>query len=93
MAVVAAIDLNGRLLGLKLAEKSIRYWEFLEFLDHTAIKMAPYRKAWMLVDNLKLHYNKDLRKHAAQHNIKFLFNPLSAGKFVLECLNCLNDEN
>ena len=103
MAVVAAIDMDGRILSLVLNPKSIKAFSFTEFMDKVAINLNP-GPAHMLVDNLRMHHSFIIKAHAKSHGINLLYNPKYSPIFnPIEGLwayakrifsrHCINDTN
>ena len=73
VAVVAAVDTNGEVIGVTLNPKSIRAESFREFLDKCA-QHVKKRKTYMFLDNLHLHHNKEIIAYAKQRKLHFLWN-------------------
>ena len=87
-AVVAATTMDGKIVGLELAEKSIRRDEFLAFLDRVAIHLEP-GPAYLLLDNLNMHRNKQVQARARHHRIEIIYNaPYSSELNPCEALWC-----
>ena len=73
VAVVAAVDLNGEVLGVTLNPKSIRAESFKAFLKKVGI-FRRRRKTYLFLDNLRLHHNKDIACYARSRGIHLIFN-------------------
>jgi len=73
VAVVAAINLDGIVVGLTLKLGSITSTEFMEHLDRLAIHMQP-GPAYLFLDNLPVHHTKAVGRKAMEHGIQLVFN-------------------
>jgi transposase len=107
VAVVAAIDMEGNLLGLTLADKSIRYDAFVEFLESCYQQHKTSRWTFLMLDNLRLHHNKSIRSlcHHMRYSLRFnssyspVFNPIESlwayakRDFARHCITEVNFED
>ena len=73
VAVVGAIDLEGNVKALLTHDRSIRVPEFKEFLDklRANCKATP---TYVLLDNLNVHHNKEVKAHAKSLGFELIFN-------------------
>jgi hypothetical protein len=62
VAVVAAIDLNGDVVGLTLQQKCILKADFMEFLSKVSLRCRG--KGTVFLDNLPMHKGKLVKEHA-----------------------------
>ena len=56
IGVVSAINMDGEVLSIKMAEKSIKKPDFIEFMDLLCIYLKP-GKAYLFLDNLRMHHS------------------------------------
>lgn len=73
VAVVAAIDVKGRVVAMLIQKHSIKATDFLEFLDKLAANMKR-RKTFIFLDNLTLHHTIAVRNQAKDNNQELYFN-------------------
>ena len=73
VAVVAAIDLKGAIVGLTMRPKSISTTEFIDFLHRLALQLHP-GAAYLFLDNLPVHHTLAVREKATELGITLLFN-------------------
>ena len=69
IAVAAAIDMDGAVVGLEVVDDSIDSISYCRFLQKVADSQQG-QPCIMLVDNLKVHYIESVVKKAAECNIK-----------------------
>ena len=106
IAVVAAIDMKGRVVTMVVKEKSINIGSFIEFLIKLGKRMDG-RKTYVLVDNLNIHYNQAVIQKAREHNLVLIYNAtysshlnpierlwaLSKRQFIKDCVTDANFAN
>ena len=63
MAVVAAMDVEGRIIATVLREKSIKLDALMELSKQIKAHYG-HRKVTIFLDNLPMHYNPEFRKTA-----------------------------
>jgi transposase len=73
IAVVAAIDLSGKVVALLTREKSICTDSFLEFLELLRKKMRG-AKTFVFLDNLKIHHTHIIARKAESCSQVLVFN-------------------
>ena len=73
IAVVAAIDRNGRVIGLTLADGSIGKHQFRYFID-SCTETRGQRTTHLFLDNLRLHHMKEIKEYAAQKSMSLWYN-------------------
>ena len=73
IAVVAAIDMTGRVVAKHIVDRSITGESFIIFLEEVA-KFTQKSRALMVVDNLALHRMTIVRNKASQLNIDLCYN-------------------
>ncbi len=67
IAVVAAIDINGKLISYLIKEFSIKKPDFIQFLKLTKRKTNG-KKTFILLDNLRAHHSNDVSDVAEWNN-------------------------
>ena len=73
VAVVGAIDLQGNLVALQMDDRAIKVPQFKEFLEK--LKAAvPASPTYVLLDNLNVHHNKEVKELAKSLGLEFIFN-------------------
>ncbi len=78
VAAVAGIDALGRVIGIKLASKSIKEDDFADLLRQVH-NYYNGNKSYVFLDNLHLHHSKKIASLALLLNIELLFNaPVSS---------------
>jgi transposase len=73
VAVVAAVDLNGDVLGVTLNPKSISFDSFKQFLKKLTLH-TKRRKTFLFLDNLRLHHSNEIKTVAKARGMHLLFN-------------------
>ena len=73
IAVVAAINLKGRVIAILVKEKSIITSDFVEFLKK--IRQRMYKaKTYVFLDNLTIHHTNIIKAEAQKNNQVLIFN-------------------
>jgi transposase len=80
VAVVAAIDVNGKLVSLVTSRKSIKEPEFKKMLKNIQKNMGR-RKVYIFLDNLRLHHMKNIKAEARRRNQELVFNASYSSEF------------
>jgi transposase len=63
VAVIAAMDVEGRIIATVLREKSIKLDALIE-LSREIKRFYGHRKVTIFLDNLPMHYNPEFKKTA-----------------------------
>lgn len=81
--------MQGRVVAMVIKEKSINITFFIEFLHKLARKMN-YRKTYVMLDNLQVHYNIRVKNKAKSCNQVLLYTATYSSKCMpAERLWCL----
>lgn len=78
VAVAGAIDIDGRVIGLRTCEGSIGKSEFKTLLTDISSSVGG-KKCYVFLDNLWMHHSKEIKDFAASKRIDLIFNaPMSS---------------
>lgn len=80
VAVVAALDLRGKVVSLITREKSIDTEAFLEFMNKLCRKMRG-KKTYVFLDNLRIHHTSAITRRAAENKQELVFNASYSSPF------------
>ena len=93
IGVVGAIDVHGKTVALHIETGSVKKDGFMRFLDKLAVHNQS-RKCYLFVDNLRMHYTKDVVNHARNLNMQLIYNaPYSSEFNPIERLWCYAKRN
>ena len=73
IAVVAAIDIQGRVVTLLQRDLSIKTSDFVDFLRALRTRMKR-QKTYIFLDNLQVHHTHLVRDNAEENNQVLIFN-------------------
>jgi transposase len=73
VAVVGAIDVQGRVVALLQRDLSIKTTDFVDFLRSLRTRMKR-QKTYIFLDNLQVHHTHIVRDNAFKNNQVLIFN-------------------
>ncbi len=73
MAVIAATDIDGALVGFLIKEFSIKKPDIIQLLNMLAAKLK-MTETYIFLDNLRAHHSKEVKCAADRNKQKLLFN-------------------
>ena len=73
IAVVTAIDIQGRVVALLQRDLSIKTSDFVDFLRALRTRMKK-QKTYIFLDNLQVHHTHVVRENAFKNNQVLIFN-------------------
>ena len=74
VAVVAAMDIRGKIVAVYLNEKSIKKEHFLEFL--VLLRESVKDHQTLLLDNLNFHRSKEVKEYCADNEFTIEYNSI-----------------
>lgn len=80
IAVAGATDMLGNVVALHTVDSAITIESFMEFLDKVR-EYTRHRWCTLFLDNLKLHYNWQVKRRATRNRIHLLFNSTYSSEF------------
>ena len=105
VAVVAAMDIRGKVVAVHLKEKSIKKVDFLDFLK--MLRESVTDPQTLLLDNLSFHRSKEVKQYCADNEFTIEYNSIysyqvnaierlwsySKREFRRECIQTKNFKN
>ena len=80
IAVAAAIDMDGAVSGIEVVDEAIDSTAYLRFL-HKVAAAQQGQPCIMLVDNLRVHYTKEVVALAAKLRIELCYNGIYSSEY------------
>ena len=81
IAVVAAINPQGRVVAQLVRDGAIEWNSFCDFLDRVH-EYTQGAKSLLMLDNLGVHYKTEVRAKARSCNVEFCFNGTYSSKYM-----------
>ena len=105
VAVVAAMDIRGKVVAVHMKEKSIKKADFLDFLS--LLRESVKDRQILLLDNLSFHRSKEVKEYCADNEFTIEYNSIyssqvnaierlwsfSKREFRRECIRTKNFKN
>ena len=81
IAILAAINKAGEVVALLMNEKSIKRDQFLTFLKKLH-RVYKGEAVTLYLDNLKMHYNPDVKNRAHEYNFELIYAPIYTSPYM-----------